>query len=64
MLEKEVKLLEFDPKEVLTAENIAEAATKFSFAGEEDMFAATGYGGISAKQIVNKLTEKARKKKE
>ncbi|MCM2676542.1 RelA/SpoT family protein [Alkalicoccobacillus plakortidis] len=64
MLEKEVRLLEFDPKEVLTAENIAEAASKFSFAGEEDMFAATGYGGISAKQIVNKLTEKARKKKD
>ncbi|TSB45687.1 RelA/SpoT family protein [Alkalicoccobacillus porphyridii] len=64
MLEKEVRLLEFDPKEVLTPENIAEATNKFSFAGEEDMLAATGYGGISAKQIVNKLTEKIRKKKD
>ncbi|MCM3762281.1 bifunctional (p)ppGpp synthetase/guanosine-3',5'-bis(diphosphate) 3'-pyrophosphohydrolase [Alkalihalobacillus oceani] len=61
MIEKEIKALDFEPKEVLTAEAIQEVANKFSFAGEEDMFAAVGYGGISVKQIVNRLTEKLRK---
>ncbi|WP_413382276.1 RelA/SpoT family protein [Alkalihalobacillus sp. 1P02AB] len=60
-IEREIKALEFEPKEVLTHDNVLEVANKFSFAGEEDMFAAVGYGGISAKQIVNRLTEKLRK---
>lgn len=58
LIEKEIRNLGLDPKEVLTEEAIAEVAKKFSFAGEEDMFAATGYGGISVKQIVNRLTER------
>ncbi|MBP3951397.1 RelA/SpoT family protein [Bacillus suaedae] len=61
LIEKEIKAMEFDPKIVLTDENINEVADKFSFAGEEDMFAAAGYGGISVKQIVNRMTEKLRK---
>lgn len=61
LIEKEIKAMEFDPKIVLTDENITEVADKFSFAGEEDMFAAAGYGGISVKQIVNRMTEKLRK---
>ncbi|WP_088102616.1 RelA/SpoT family protein [Halalkalibacter urbisdiaboli] len=61
IVEKEIRQLDFNPKDVLTQENIAQVAQKFSFAGEEDMFAAAGYGGISAKQIVNRLTEKLRK---
>ncbi len=58
LIEKEIRNLGLDPKEVLTEEAVAEVAKKFSFAGEEDMFAATGYGGISVKQIVNRLTER------
>ncbi len=58
LIEKEIRALGFEPKNVLTQENIAEVASKFSFAGEEDMFAATGYGGVSVKQIVNRMTEK------
>lgn len=58
LIEKEIRNLGLDPKEALTEEAIAEVAKKFSFAGEEDMFAATGYGGISVKQIVNRLTER------
>ncbi len=64
IVEKEIRALDFEPKDVLTAENIAEVANKFSFAGEEDMFAAAGYGGISPKQIVNRLTEKLRKQQD
>ncbi|WP_078428975.1 RelA/SpoT family protein [Alkalihalobacterium alkalinitrilicum] len=61
VIEKEVKALDLDPKEVITPENLDEVAHKFSFAGEEDMFAAVGYGGMSPKQIVNRLAEKFRK---
>ncbi|WP_332631233.1 RelA/SpoT family protein [Halalkalibacter flavus] len=64
LVEKEIRSLDFEPKEVLTAENIAEVANKFSFSGEEDMFAAAGYGGISVKQIVNRMTEKLRKQQD
>ncbi|KMK75724.1 RelA/SpoT family protein [Alkalihalobacillus pseudalcaliphilus] len=60
-IEREIKAMDFEPKEVLTHENLVEVANKFSFTGEEDMYAAVGYGGISAKQIVNRLTEKLRK---
>ncbi|MFV8826847.1 RelA/SpoT family protein [Alkalihalobacterium sp. APHAB7] len=61
VIEREVKALDLDPKDVVTAENLAEVAQKFSFAGEEDMFAAVGYGGMSPKQIVNRLAEKFKK---
>ncbi|MDT8861535.1 bifunctional (p)ppGpp synthetase/guanosine-3',5'-bis(diphosphate) 3'-pyrophosphohydrolase [Alkalihalobacillus sp. MEB130] len=64
LVEKEIRNLDFEPKDVLTAENIAEVANKFSFSGEEDMFAAAGYGGISVKQIVNRMTEKLRKQQD
>ncbi|WP_216829109.1 RelA/SpoT family protein [Alkalihalobacterium elongatum] len=61
VIEREVKALDLDPKDVITADNLAEVAQKFSFAGEEDMFAAVGYGGMSPKQIVNRLAEKFKK---
>ncbi|WZY00883.1 bifunctional (p)ppGpp synthetase/guanosine-3',5'-bis(diphosphate) 3'-pyrophosphohydrolase [Bacillus sp. FSL W7-1360] len=64
MIEKEVRARSLEPKEVLTQEHLAEVIQKFSFAGEEDMYAAVGYGGISVKQIVNRLTEKWQKEKE
>ncbi|UOE95549.1 bifunctional (p)ppGpp synthetase/guanosine-3',5'-bis(diphosphate) 3'-pyrophosphohydrolase [Alkalihalobacillus sp. LMS39] len=60
-VEREVRAVDLDPKVVMTAENLNEVAHKFSFAGEEDMFAAVGYSGISAKQIVTRLTEKYKK---
>ncbi|MFC0561845.1 RelA/SpoT family protein [Halalkalibacter alkalisediminis] len=64
LVEKEIRALDFEPKDVLTAENISDVANKFSFTGEEDMFAAAGYGGISVKQIVNRMTEKLRKQQD
>ncbi|WP_096201419.1 RelA/SpoT family protein [Bacillus sp. FJAT-45350] len=63
-VEKEVKALGFDPKEIITPDNVDEVAHKFSFAGEEDMYAAVGYSGISAKQLATRLTEKFRKQNE
>ncbi|OIK14287.1 bifunctional (p)ppGpp synthetase/guanosine-3',5'-bis(diphosphate) 3'-pyrophosphohydrolase [Bacillus sp. MUM 13] len=64
LVEKEIKNMEFDLKEVMTAENIKRVSEKFNFSNEEDMYAAVGYNGITALQIANRLTEKLRKKKE
>lgn len=63
LVEKEIKKHDIDPKEVLTAENIETVADKFNFQGDEDMYAAVGYSGITAAQIATRLTEKIRKKR-
>ncbi|UFJ38999.1 bifunctional (p)ppGpp synthetase/guanosine-3',5'-bis(diphosphate) 3'-pyrophosphohydrolase [Brevibacillus humidisoli] len=64
MVEAEIKARGFDLKDVLTDENLQEASSKFNFQGQDDMFAAVGYGGISAAQIVTRLTEKLRRDRE
>ena len=61
LVEKEIKAMEFDLKEILTADNIKRVAEKFNFANEDDMYAAVGYNGITAAAIANRLTEKLRK---
>ncbi|KWW14085.1 MULTISPECIES: bifunctional (p)ppGpp synthetase/guanosine-3',5'-bis(diphosphate) 3'-pyrophosphohydrolase [Peribacillus] len=63
LVEKEIKDMEFELKEILTPENIKRVADKFNFLNEEDMYAAVGYNGITALQVVNRLTEKWRKQK-
>ncbi|OIJ21968.1 (p)ppGpp synthetase [Anaerobacillus alkalidiazotrophicus] len=63
LVEKEIKKHSIEPKEVLTTDNIEVVANKFNFQGEEDMYAAVGYGGITASQIATRLTEKIRKKR-
>lgn len=61
MIEKEIKAQEFDVKEVLVNENIKRVCEKFNFTSEEDMYAAVGFSGITAQQVVNRLAEKMRK---
>ena len=63
MVEKEIRNMGFDLKEILTPENIKRVAEKFNFANEEDMYAAVGYNGITALQVANRLTEKWRRKR-
>ena len=53
LVEKEIKNLNFDLKEILTAENIKRVSEKFNFSNEDDMYAAVGYNGIAAFQIAN-----------
>jgi GTP diphosphokinase / guanosine-3',5'-bis(diphosphate) 3'-diphosphatase len=64
LVEKEIRNMDFEVKDVLTQENVKRVAEKFNFSNEEDMYAAVGYNGITAAQIANRLTEKLRKKKE
>jgi GTP diphosphokinase / guanosine-3',5'-bis(diphosphate) 3'-diphosphatase len=63
-VEKEIKAMEFDLKEILTSDNVKRVFEKFNFSNEDDMYAAVGYGGVTALQVANRLTEKWRKKRD
>lgn len=54
----------FTPKEFLGKEKMAEALDRFNFQTEDDLYAAVGYGEISAQVVFNRLTEKERKEQE
>ncbi len=64
MVEREIKNMEFDVKEVMTQQNLKRVAEKFNFLNEEDMYAAVGYNGVTALQVANRLTEKLRKQRD
>ncbi|EKN64186.1 GTP pyrophosphokinase [Neobacillus bataviensis LMG 21833] len=64
LVEKEIRNMEFELKEILTADNLKKVADKFNFSSEEDMYAAVGYNGVTALQVANRLTEKWRKKRD
>jgi len=64
LVEKEIRSMEIDPKDVLTADNLNKVAEKFNFTSEEDMYAAVGYQGITAAQIATRVTEKIRRKQQ
>ncbi|PYZ98799.1 (p)ppGpp synthetase [Alteribacter lacisalsi] len=64
MVEREIERKGYDQKEVLTDENLNRVANKFNFTSEEDMYAAVGYNGITAAQIVTRLTDNIRKQQE
>ncbi len=64
LVDKEIRLMEFDVKEILVTDNLKRVAGKFNFVHEDDMFAAVGYNGITALQVANRLTEKLRKKRD
>ncbi|WP_086350360.1 RelA/SpoT family protein [Candidatus Enterococcus clewellii] len=54
----------FMPKEFMSKTKIAEAVERFNYQTEDDLYAAVGYGEISAQVVANRLTEKARKEQE
>nr|WP_307339993.1 bifunctional (p)ppGpp synthetase/guanosine-3',5'-bis(diphosphate) 3'-pyrophosphohydrolase [Caldalkalibacillus uzonensis] len=64
LVEHEITKHGFDLKQVLTEENVDQVAKKFNFKGQEDMYAAVGYGGITAAQIATRLTEKLRREQQ
>ncbi|MCB5954115.1 RelA/SpoT family protein [Enterococcus sp. CWB-B31] len=54
----------FTPKEFMSKAKISEAVERFNYQSEDDLYAAVGYGEISAQVVSNRLTEKERKEQE
>lgn len=63
-LERELKRIGLEPSQWLTDEKLQEVAKRFAFNDNDDMLCAIGFSGITAAQIVNRLTEKMRKELE
>ncbi|WP_019639918.1 RelA/SpoT family protein [Paenibacillus fonticola] len=63
-IERELKRAGLDAPQWMTEDKLLEAAKKYAFNDVEDMLSAIGFGGITASQIVTKLTEKLRKEQE
>ncbi|MBU5265800.1 RelA/SpoT family protein [Virgibacillus proomii] len=63
-VDKEIRNLNLEPKEVLTQENLQRVYEKYNFSNADDMYAAVGYQGITAASIATRLTEKIRQTKE
>ena len=51
LIEKELIRQRLDPHALMHVTYITDAIQKFSFAKDEDMFAAIGYGGLSAAHV-------------
>ncbi len=61
MLEAEAKRRGVNLSDILTEDSFLRLASKFSFAGQDEMFASVGYGAVSAAQIIIKLIDFYRK---
>jgi len=58
LLEKELKKLNLEPKEYLTAEKLAETCKRYGYSTSEDLYASIGYGRITANQVAQRLAGK------
>ncbi|MEO1781070.1 MULTISPECIES: RelA/SpoT family protein [Enterococcus] len=56
--------MEFLPKEMLTKDKLKEACEHFNYQEEDDLYAAVGYGELSATSLANRLTVEERKQRE
>lgn len=63
-LERELKRLSLEPSQWLTDDKLQEVAKRFAFNDIDDMLCAIGFSGITASQIVTRLTEKLRREQE
>ncbi|EJE98566.1 RelA/SpoT family protein [Liquorilactobacillus mali] len=54
----------FEPKAVLTNDNIAKVLKKRKFSSADDLFAAIGFGEVAPLGVINTLTEKIRAEQE
>lgn len=60
MIEAELKEQRINIEEVMIEENIAVVIDKYNFTSIDDVYAAVGFGGLTASAVVNKLTERHR----
>lgn len=63
-LEKQLQEFQFPPREFLSKGKIQEALERFNFHTEEDLYAAIGFGELTALVVANRLTEKERRQRE
>lgn len=63
-LEKQLQEFQFPPREFLSKDKIQEALDRFNFHTEDDLYAAIGFGEITALVVANRLTEKERRQRE
>lgn len=61
-LEKEIRKLHLEPHLLLKEHLLEEVGMRFNFLSAEDVYAAVGYGGVSAQQVISRLREEYRKK--
>jgi len=64
MIEKQLIEMQFAPKDFLTKQHIKELLERFNFTNEDDLYAAVGYGELTALIIANRLTEKERRERD
>ncbi len=55
LIEKEVKKMGIKPQEILKEEWLKDIAEKSSFLSADDIYAAIGFGNISARKLISKL---------
>ncbi|TCZ77248.1 bifunctional (p)ppGpp synthetase/guanosine-3',5'-bis(diphosphate) 3'-pyrophosphohydrolase [Paenibacillus albiflavus] len=63
-IERELRRMGLDPSHFLNDEKLNDIAKKYNFNDPDDLLAGIGFSGITASQVVNKLTEKHRKEVE
>jgi guanosine-3',5'-bis(diphosphate) 3'-pyrophosphohydrolase len=61
LIEKEIVKQKLEPHLLMTPAAMQDVLQKFNFSKEEDMYAAVGYGGLSAVQVVTRLLDKFRR---
>ena len=57
LIEKDAKRLGYEPKALMKDGRLGEVAQKLKLAGEEDLLASLGYGGLTTHGIMSKLIE-------
>ncbi|WP_414046202.1 RelA/SpoT family protein [Macrococcus equi] len=60
MIEAEFKEQQINMDEIMIDENISVVIEKYNFSSIDDVYAAVGFGGLTASAVVGKLTEKYR----
>jgi len=58
MVEREARRVNLDPSEIMRSEWLEDMARRLHYGGVDDLFAAVGYGGLSAPQVVTRLKDR------